>query len=168
MHENRTRLPRQIGQGLVDLIEIYIPSITFLAMFVVMLVQIFFRYFLVPLTWPLEFSLFGYIWTILFSVGYGLRDDSHINFSLVYDKATPKGQRIMRIIGDTLVVVSFCIALYPSYKYVDFMGFKRSDALGLPMNWVYAPYLIFMLVVIGRFGRRLVGDVTALIRGDAP
>jgi TRAP-type C4-dicarboxylate transport system permease small subunit len=161
-------LPRRLGQGLLDLLEIYIPSITFLAMFIVMLVQIFFRYFLVPLTWPLEFSLFGYIWTILFSVGYGLRDDSHITFALVYDRVTPKGQRIMRIIGDTLVVSSFCIALAPSYRYIDFMGFKHSDAMGLPMNWVYSPYMVFMVIVIGRFGRRLLGDIISLVRADTP
>lgn len=168
MGDNTSPWVRRIGQGALDLVEIYIPSITFLAMFIVMLVQIFFRYFLVPLTWPLEFSLFGYIWTILFSVGYGLRDDSHINFSLVYDRATPKGQRIMRIIGDSLVVVSFCIALYPSYRYIDFMSFKASDAMRLPMNWVYSPYMVFMVIVIGRFGRRLVTDLISLIRGESP
>ena len=159
-------LARQIGQVTLDVIEIYIPSITFVSMFVVMLVQIFYRYFLVPLTWPLEYSLFAYIWTILFSVGYGLRDDSHISFDMVYDSVKPLGQTIMRIIGDTLVVVSFIIALYPSYKYIDFMGFKHSDAMYLPMNWVYAPYMVFMVLVIGRFGQRLVKDVSTLVRGE--
>lgn len=159
-------LPLRIGQASLDVIEIYIPSVTFIAMFLVLLLQIFFRYFLVPLTWPLEFSLFCYIWTILFAVGYGLRDDSHISFDLVYDVAKPRGQTIMRVAGDTLVVVSFVIALYPSYKYVAFMGFKHSDALGLPMDWVYAPYMVFMVIVIARFGRRLVRDVLALVHGE--
>lgn len=151
----------------MDVIEIYIPSLAFVTLFIVLLVQIFFRYFLVPLTWPLEYSLFAYIWTILFAVGYGLRDDSHISFDLVYDVVKPRGQLWMRIIGDTLVVVAFIIALYPSYKYVDFMSFKKSDALGLPMNLVYAPFMVFMLVVIGRFGHRLFRDVRSLLRGDA-
>lgn len=159
-------LPLKIGQTLLDVVEIYIPSVIFVAMFAVLLLQIFFRYFLVPLTWPLEFSLFCYIWTILFSVGYGLRDDSHISFDLVYDVASSRGKTIMRVIGDTLVVVSFTIALYPSYKYITFMGFKHSDALGLPMDWVYAPYMVFMVIVIGRFGQRLVMDIRTLIKGE--
>jgi TRAP-type C4-dicarboxylate transport system permease small subunit len=129
---------------------------------VVFLIQIFYRYFIVPLTWPMELSLFCYIWTILFSVGYGLRDDSHITFDLVYDRTPPGGQRIMRIAGDILVVSSFSIALYPSFKYIQFMGFKHSNAMGLPMQWVYAPYMVFMAIVIGRFGYRLYGDLRSL------
>lgn len=166
MEENRPMLARRIGQGVLDVVEIYIPSVTFLALFFVMLLQVFFRYFLEPLTWPLEFSLFGYIWTILFSVGYALREDEHIMFGLVYDMATSKGQVIMRIIGDTLIVVSFSIAFYPSYRFVVFMGFKHSDAMGLPMDWVYSPYMVFMAIVIGRFGRRLFRDIRSLIRGE--
>lgn len=166
MEDSRPELARRLGQGALDVIEIYIPSITFVALFFVMLLQVFFRYFLEPLTWPLEFSLFGYIWTILFSVGYGLRNDEHISFDLVYDSIKPKGQIIMRIIGDTLVVSSFAIALYPSYKYIVFMGFKHSDAMGLPMDWVYAPYMVFTAIIIGRFGRRLVKDTLTLIRGE--
>ena len=77
MEQKPSRVLR-VGQGILDVLEIYIPSITFMSMFLVMLVQVFFRYFLVPLTWPLEYSLFAYIWTILFSVGYGLRDESMI------------------------------------------------------------------------------------------
>jgi TRAP-type C4-dicarboxylate transport system permease small subunit len=163
---NKMKSPLRIGQTFLDIIEIYIPSITFLVLFVVLLVQIFYRYFLVPLTWPLELSLFCYIWTILFSVGYGLRDDEHISFDLIYDVVNSRGKTIMRVIGDALIVSSFIIALYPSYKYVVFMGFKHSDALGLPMDWVYAPYMVFMVIVIGRFGRRLVRDIQSLIRGD--
>jgi len=156
----------RIGQKVLDIIEIYIPSVTFVAMFIVLIVQIFFRYFLVPLTWPLEFSLFCYIWTILFSVGYGLRNDEHISFDLVYEALKPRAQTIMRVVGDVLVVSSFVIALYPSYKYIAFMGFKHSDAIGLPMDWVYSPYMVFMVIVIGRFGRRLVRDILSLIHGD--
>ncbi len=160
------KLPLRIGESLLDIIEIYIPSITFIVLFAVLLLQIFFRYFLVPLTWPLELSLFCYIWTILFSIGYGLRNDEHISFDLVYDMARPRGKLIMRIIGNVLVVSSFIIALYPSYKYIAFMGFKHSDALGLPMNWVYAPYMVFMITIIGRFGLQLVRDIQSIISGD--
>jgi C4-dicarboxylate transporter DctQ subunit len=166
MQEKKPQLARRIGQGVLDVLEIYVPSVTFIALFVVMLLQVFFRYFLEPLTWPLEFSLFGYIWTILFSVGYGLRENEHISFDLVYDMSKPRTQVIMRVIGDALVVSSFAISLYPSYKYIVFMGFKHSDAMGLPMDWVYAPYMVFSAIIIGRFGRRLVKDTLSLIRGE--
>jgi TRAP-type C4-dicarboxylate transport system permease small subunit len=72
----------------------------------------------------------------------------------------------MRIVGNALVVSSFIIALYPSYRYVNFMGFKKSDALRLPMDWVYAPYLLFMVIVIGRLGTQLVVDIRSLFKTE--
>jgi len=166
MRNNNLRKLKRSGQEIVDTIEIYLPVATFVTLFVVMLVQVFFRYFLVPLTWPLELCLFCYIWTICFSVGYGLRDDSHITFDIVYDRATPLRKLIMRIVGNMLVLVSFIIALYPSYKYIDFMGFKHSNAMGLPMDWVYMPYMVFMVIVIGRFSVQVYRDIRSLSRGE--
>jgi len=154
------------GQTVLDIIEIYLPSITFITLFFVFLIQIFFRYFIVPLTWPLELSLFCYLWTILFGVCYAQRDDEHISFDLVYDKAKPKTQLIMRIIGNILLVSSFSIALYPSYKYVNFMSFKKSNVLLIPMNWAYFPFIIMMVILIGRFTVQLVKDFKILFRRE--
>lgn len=166
MQDKNGSLLRRTGQGFLDVLEIYIPTLTFVTLFVVMLIQVFFRYFLVPLTWPLELSLFCYIWTILFSVGYGMRDDSHITFDILYDKASPLGKLIMRLVGNLLVVGAFAAAVYPSYKYINFMGFKHSNAMYLPMDWVYAPYMVFMAVVIGRMSVQIYRDAKALIKGE--
>ena len=155
------------GQTILDIIEIYLPAITFTVLFVVFLIQIFYRYFIVPLTWPMELSLFCYLWTILFGVCYAQRDDEHIRFSLIYDKAKPKGQLVIRIIGNILLVSSFSIALYPSYKYVNFMGFKKSNVLLIPMNLAYFPFIIMMVILIGRFTVQLVKDLKILFRGEA-
>ena len=155
------------GQTVLDIIEIYLPALTFTTLFVVFLIQIVYRYFIVPLTWPMELSLFCYLWTILFGVCYAQRDDEHIRFALVYDKAKPKGQLIMRIIANILLVSSFSIALYPSYKYVNFMSFKRSNVLLIPMNWAYFPFIIMMVILIGRFTVQLVKDIGMLFRGEA-
>lgn len=154
------------GQTILDIIEVYLPALTFTTLFVVFLIQIFFRYFIVPLTWPMELSLFCYLWTILFGVCFGERDDEHIRFALIYDKAKPKGQLIMRIVANILLVSSFSIALYPSYKYVNFMSFKRSNVMLIPMNWAYFPFVIMMVILIGRFTVHLVRDVRTLFRGE--
>jgi TRAP-type C4-dicarboxylate transport system permease small subunit len=155
----------RIGQRSLDVVEIYIPAGTFLTLFIAFLIQIFYRYFIVPLTWPMELSLFCYIWTILFGVCYALRDDAHITFDLIYDKAKSRGKLIMAIAGDFLILASFSIAFYPSLKYVQFMGFKKSNVLLIPMNWAYSPFLVFMIIVIGRYGYKLYRDCRSLIKG---
>jgi TRAP-type C4-dicarboxylate transport system permease small subunit len=154
----------RIGKGLLDFTEIYLPVVIFSCLFVVFMLQVFFRYFRAPLIWPEEFSNLAYIWTILLGSCYALRDDSHVAFSLLYDKAGPRGQCVMRIIGNVLLFVAFCIALYPSYKFIAFMGFKKSDALRIPMNLAFSPFLVFLALILGRVGYRLVNDVNMLVR----
>jgi TRAP-type C4-dicarboxylate transport system permease small subunit len=90
-----------------------------------------------------------------------------VTFTIIYERTKPKGQLIMRILGNLLVVSSFSIALYPSYKYVNFMSFKRSDVLKIPMNIAFSPFLVFMVIMIARFGYDLVIDIRKLFRGEA-
>ena len=49
----------------------------------------------------------------------------------------------MRIIANILLVSSFSIALYPSYRYANFMSFKKSNV---------------MVIFIGRFTVQLASE----------
>jgi TRAP-type C4-dicarboxylate transport system permease small subunit len=154
---------KKAGQILLDCLEIYLPALAFFAMFTVFMIQIFFRYFIVPLTWPLEFTLMAFIWTTLFGACYAHRDKSHVVFSLIYDRVKPKSQLRMRIIGNFLLASAFALSLYPSYKYVNFMSFKVSDVLKVPMNIAFSPYLFFLVIMIGRLVYELVVDLRTLL-----
>ncbi len=162
----KQQLLKRSGQTVLDIIEIYLPTLSFTVLFVVFLVQIFFRYFIKPLTWPMELSLFCYLWTILLGICFAQREGEHIHFALLYDKAKPKIQLWMRILGNLLLVTSFGIALYPSYKYVDFMSFKKSNVMLIPMNWAYFPFVVMMVILIVRFSLQLWKDFKILFRGD--
>jgi TRAP-type C4-dicarboxylate transport system permease small subunit len=147
--EERKNLKRS-GTFILDIFEKYVPAVSFSLLFIVFMIQVFFRYFLVPLTWPLEFTLIAFIWLTLFGACFAQRYHSHVVFSLIYDKTKTKTQLFMRIAGNTLLVISFCIALYPSYKYVAFMSFKKSNVLKIPMNIAFSPYIFFLIFMIGR------------------
>ncbi len=103
---NRMNKRPVLTQGLkklLDFVEIWVPVVTFALMFVVFVVAIFFRYVLNhPLTWPYELSIILFIWTILFGAGYAKREDSHVVFSVVYDRLSPGKQRISRILAETI------------------------------------------------------------------
>jgi TRAP-type C4-dicarboxylate transport system permease small subunit len=161
----KQQLLKRSGQTVLDIIEIYLPTLSFAVLFVVFLIQIFFRYFIKPLTWPMELSLFCYLWTILLGICFAQREDEHIRFALLYDTAKPKIQLWMRILGNLLLVTSFGIALYPSYKYVDFMSFKKSNVMLIPMNWAYFPFVVMMVILIVRFSLQLWKDLKILFRG---
>jgi TRAP-type C4-dicarboxylate transport system permease small subunit len=164
------RLPSRILLKTLDVLEIYIPTISFALMFVVFIIEIAYRYLIVPLTWTMEFSLMAFLWTTLLGACWALRDDSHVVFSLVYDSAGPEARRLMRIAGNGLLCLAFCIALVPSWKYVAFMGFKKADVMQISMSIVFSPYIAFTVLTIGRVGYRLWNDLRALApaRGSRP
>ena len=155
-----------IGSFMLNFFEIYTPSIVFFSLFIVFILQIFYRYFLVPLTWPLEFTLMAFIWVTLLGACYAKRDSSHVKFTMIYDIVKPRTQIWIRIVGNALVLIAFSISLYPSYRYVSFMSFKKSDVLKIPMNIAFSPYIVFLVIMIGRLGYDIITDFKKLYRGE--
>jgi len=130
------------------------------------MLEIFYRYFLVPLTWTLEFTLIAFIWVTLLGACFAQRDSSHVMFTMIYDKVKPRTQIWMRIVGNTLVFIAFSISLYPTYRYINFMSFKKSDVLKIPMNIAFSPYMVFLIIIIGRLGYDIITDFRKLNRGE--
>lgn len=151
---------------ILDLVEKYVPMVVFSILFVAFIIQIFCRYFLVPLTWPMELTLICFVWTALLGGLLAKRSDSHVVFSMVYDATKPKVKLYMRLVGNLLLFISFCIALYPSYDYVVFMGFKKSNVLKIPMDFAFSPFIVFLVFMIGRIGKDLLVDLKKLFRGN--
>lgn len=162
----KMKLWKRIGSFILNFFEIYLSSTVFFLLFVVFLLQIFYRYFLVPLTWPLEFTLMAFVWVTLLGACFAQRDYSHVKFALIYDSKNPRTQTWMRVIGNALVFIAFSIALYPSYRYVIFMSFKKSNVLKIPMSVAFSPFIIFLIIIIGRLGYDLYIDIKKLLRGE--
>jgi len=157
---------KRAGRFILDSIEMYIPFAAFVTLFLVFLTGIFFRYFLKPLTWTLELSLICFIWTALLGGLYAKREESHVAFTMVYDAVGPLTQLWMRIAGHTLLTLSFIIGLVPSWKYVLFMGYKKSNVLKIPMDIVFFPFVIFLAFMIGRYSLDIYRDIQKLRKGD--
>jgi len=162
----KRKIVKCIGSFILDISEMYLPAAAFASLFVVFMVQVFFRYFIFPLTWPLEFTLMAFIWLTLFGACFAYRNSSHVVFTMIYDKVKPKTQTLMKIAGNTLLFTAFCLSLYPSYRYVAFMNFKKSDVLKVPMNIAFSPYIIFLVIMIGRLGYDIFSDFRKLLRGE--
>jgi len=161
-----TKLWKKINIFILEFIEVYTPAMVFFLLFVVFMLQIFYRYFLVPLTWPEEFTLIAFIWVTLLGACFAQRDSSHVMFTMIYDKVKPRTQIWMRIVGNTLIFIAFSISLYPTYRYINFMSFKKSDVLKIPMNIAFSPYIVFLLIMIGRLGYDIITDFKKLNRGE--
>ena len=158
---------KTFGKFLLDFFEIYLPSVAFSVMFLMFILQIFFRYFLNhPLIWPYELTIFGFIWTAILGACFARRHGVHVVFGLIYDHATPKIQWVLRFLSNGLIAAAFLIALKPSYEYVQFMAFQKSTVLRVPFHMIFFPYIIFLVLILGHTVYDLVIDVRKLARGE--
>ena len=163
-------IPRALsktGRFLINVIEVYVPVITFVVLFLSFMTQIVARYFFKPLLWPEELSLMCFVWTALLGGIYAKRENAHVAFSMVYDAVKPRTQAWMRITGNVMMLFAFVLAFYPSWKYVSFMGYKKSDVLLIPMNIVFMPFMVFLADMIVRVVIDIVVDVRLFRKGGA-
>jgi TRAP-type C4-dicarboxylate transport system permease small subunit len=159
-----TALLKRTGMFILDTLEIYIPTVTFTIMFLVFILQVFFRYFLNnPLTWPPEVISMTFIWTTVLGACYAQRTGEHVAFSLLYDHASPKVQIAMRLLGNGLIAGTFLIALKPAYDYVTFMSFRSSIVLRIPFTVIFAPFVVFLTLIIGRMLHAIAVDIKRII-----
>ena len=162
-----TTLLKKTGSFTLDTLEIYIPTLAFTVMFLVFIIQVFFRYFLNnPLTWPPEVISLTFIWTTVLGACYAQRTSEHVAFSLVYDRVSAKAQIAMRIIGNGLIAIIFLIALKPTIDYVQFMSFRSSIVLRIPFSVIYFPFIVFLILIIGRMAHAVFIDIKRIINKD--
>lgn len=157
--------PRSILKVLLDILEIYVPMLAFLCIFVCFMLQIVSRYFFTPLMWPEELALICFLWVALLGCLYAKRDNSMVNFSLVYDMVKPKGQRWMRIVGNAFLAIIFAISFKPSLDYVLFMSYKTSGALQIPLSLAYSCYILFLIDIVIRYTIDVIVDIKGLRAG---
>lgn len=139
---------RSLGGKLLDAVEILLPSITFVVMFLVFLAEIVARYcFNNPLVWTYEVSTLAYTWTIIIGACYAARKRVHITFDLVFDMFSPRTRLVVESVGNLTVVIFFAIALYPSFDFISFSKVSKTPVLLIPMNIGFFPFLVFLILV---------------------
>lgn len=155
--------PKAVFRVLLDIVELYIPMLAFISIFVCFLLQIVSRYFFTPLMWPEELALISFLWVALLGALYAKRSNSMVAFSMVYDAVGPRVQRWMRLAGDALIAVAFAISFKPSLDYVLFMSYKTTGVLEIPLSIAYSCYVVFLVDIIARYAV----DIVVNLRGGA-
>lgn len=141
-------------------------SVAFLGtMFVVFLLQIGFRYFLVrPLSWSEEVCLLCWLWGVLWGSGVVLSDDEEIRMDILYNAVSDNVRRVFNVVTSAVLVVLLAISLPASWDYVTFMKREHTASLHIPINYLYSVYMIFAVACIIRHSRL----IFVAVRGTAP
>jgi len=148
---------KKIGHVFLDILEIYIPILTFCALFIAFILQIVSRYvFRHPLVWPYELSQFGYLWTILLGASFVTRKDEHIVFSIAYESASKKVRKIYDIINYSLTILLFSIPIPATIKFYQFYMTRYSAVFHFPLGIIYFAFVPFTVVTLCRSIIRLI------------
>jgi TRAP-type C4-dicarboxylate transport system permease small subunit len=120
----------------------------FVALFGVFIIQITARFgFNKPLAWTDEAAVILYVWVILWATATMVPQREHVAFDLIWNSVGIGGRRTMQIGGNSLVGALALVALPASWDYVRFMAREGTPVLGIPLFWVYVPF-VFMLVAL--------------------
>ena len=135
------------------------------AMFVAFIVQIVFRYlFNFPIGWTSELSVIMWLYLVLFGSAFVLRETEEIRFDLLYCAVGRRTRIGMAIAFSVAVIVLYGASLKGSFDYVSFMKVERTAYLKIPLNWLYAIYVVFLVAIVARYAWLL----TRLLRGRDP
>ncbi len=157
------KLLKKAGRAVVDFIEVYLPIGVFIAMFVVFLLNIFTRYVLRnPQNWTFEFSVNSFVIVGLLGACIAYRLEDHVVFDLVYAKRGPRGQALMRIISNLLIVAFLGVALPSSIRSLANSPAVTS-IMRIPDKYIFSVLPLMMISMVARSAYRLVLDLKAFV-----
>ena len=137
---------KKIWRFLVNLIEIYIPIVSFFAMFLAFILQIFTRYVLgAQVPWTYEVTIIGFMWVVALGGAYASRLNEHVSFTMVYDRMSVSGKALTKIISNSILIIAFAIMFFPVLEFIDFMKIKKTAVMKIPISILYAPFIFFII-----------------------
>ena len=146
------------------LITYIIPLASFIVLFVLFIMQVFFRYVLKePISWSNELITVMYVFLIFLGAAYTGKTHEHMVFPLVYEKASQKVQCILQIVGNTILTITFVLLIVPSIKKMIFYFNTTSTAmLHISYGFIILPISILIIFSIVYFIRDIVTYVIKL------
>ena len=150
---------------LLDLLEIHLPSIIFILLFLSFLIGIFARYILKnPQSWTFEFSSICYLAVGILSWGIAHRTDEHVVFDMLYEKLSSKAQCILRIISNIVMAVTAALLIYPSITYMQGMAGLTAQIIKIPRYIIFLPFTISFTVAFVRSAYRAITDIRSFVK----
>ena len=142
----------------------FIAATMLAAVFLTFLLQIFSRYVLLtPFGWTLELCLILWVWIVFFGCAFLVREKEHVTFDIFYLAAPRRLRKILALIACASIMVGMGWALLPTWDYIDWMKIRKTTTVKnpltgtkIPMRTIFSIYAIFMVMLILRYGWRLV------------
>jgi C4-dicarboxylate transporter DctQ subunit len=132
------------------------------AMFVAFILQVVFRYVLnLPVGWTDEVCTLVWLWGILWGASFVIANREDIRFDMLYSHLPRGVRRASTVLASGALVALLLYSLPASWSYVTFMKVESSASFGIPLNWMFSIYIVFVVAMVVRHG----GIVWDALRG---
>ena len=156
---------KKLGAHLLDIVEVYCPMISLIVMFSSFLIQVISRYvFKAQFDWTYEMTLIGFLWCLLLSAPYAQRKNAHVKFDIIYNLVSDKWKFIFRCISNLYLIFCFALVTWYGADWVSFMKIQKSSMLRIPLNIIYAPFVLFAFLTLAHTVYNLIVDVRNFMR----
>jgi TRAP-type C4-dicarboxylate transport system permease small subunit len=119
------------------------------AIFVVILVQVFFRYVLGrPLMWTEEAARYLYIWTCYLGTAVAFRRGVHIRIGVVVDRLSPPARWVAELVGLTCTAVYLAVFLAQATELARLSHGTLAITFPLPWSAIYGAAVVSCLLML--------------------
>lgn len=123
--------------------------VSFTAMIVVVVLQVFTRYFIESAPhWTEELARIFFIYSVAFGTGTGFQNGDFIRLDLIQKYISGRLERMLNIITDIIVVVFAVLLIAGSIDFIKLGMDELSPALRITMGFVFLSMLIIGLAIV--------------------
>lgn len=126
--------------GIIDKVEDSIGLVCYVTMFIVVLIQVFFRFVLHnALSWTEEVARYLMIWMICVGISAGVKSRAHIGIEAIVDRLPKKVSRVMAFVIDIVVLLIYiCTAVFSVQMVIStYESQQLTPSTRIPMYWIY-------------------------------
>lgn len=155
---------KRIKGYVLDLIEIIIPAIMLLSLFVVFIWGIFCRYVLKnPQTWTYELGSICFLSFVVLSMCYVQRVEKQIVFDMLYNRMSDNTKRMMNIMSNLIVAVTCAFLIPTTFRFLSSMRNLTSQVLKIPRALIFVCFLVLFISTFFRAGYRAITEIKHII-----
>lgn len=107
--------------------------------------------FQAPLPWTDELAVILLIWCLYWAAAMVVHEHEHVALDWAFNAAPAAVQRWLGLTVCAAVLGLVGYALPGCMDYLRFMATERTAVLGWPLAWVYAPFGLWLLVLMWRY-----------------
>lgn len=136
-------------KAIVQRVSHWLGALLFAVLLAVFVIQVVARFFFdQPLPWTDELAVVLYIWLIFWAAAIMVKPKEQVAFDLLINAVSPETKARMLRARYALVAGLSAIAMPASLDYILFMQREGTPVLGLPLAWVFLPFMLFLASLV--------------------